>query len=129
MKLQKKPKKPVRRKGIKEPLGTIYCNDLDGCSLGIDLARYLNPNIDLSKYSNVILEYDAGFNDGYMFSKSSSYSVYEYREESHIEYNKRLISYEKRKENYDNWYKNNEKAILQELDRRKKEVKLKKKKI
>jgi hypothetical protein len=111
MRLRKKPIKPKRRKGMKVRLGCVSPYDLEGAL--DDVITQLESYRNKDGCHGIYLEADHHYYEGI-----DSFEIFGYRDETEEEYNRRLASYKRKLKEYAEWYKNNKKAIDEEIARR-----------
>ena len=104
MRIKSKPKKPVRKKNIRE-----YYEIYDGNTLS-DIILKIDSNIDLS---------DVRFSVSYdRWDEEADVAIHLIRDETDEEFEKRMQSYNKRLASYNEWYDKNKDQIEEELAKR-----------
>lgn len=121
-KIKNPPKAPRRKTSIKEHICNVYDSEL-AIPIDIDTIKLLlkNQGSLIERYWEQIGVSLADFNSFVLENTYDSLGIVGYRDESDIEYNKRVRDYEKRLAAYELWKSTNEKNIEKELARREKE--------
>ncbi len=121
MRLKKQPHPPKRKVDIRDRFGSVDFDDMpiDGLADHV-MQQIKSGHYDLFfKMSGLTVEAYKGFYLHDDFCRDGCYiEVYGLRDETDAEFNKRLDSYNKRKTEYDAWYKANKKEIEAELKSR-----------